>query len=91
MHAESINFCGVNFRRILLAGVRAARQHRIPGDAPFDAGWGGAVWKTIGEPISIRHRATAPIDYKERAHDRLNNIELISDRRWKITFARSRG
>ena len=46
----------------------------------FDAGWGGAVWKTIGEPItnvSSRYSAT---DWNGQRIMGLNNIELISDR-----------
>src|SRR5271165_1074472 len=46
----------------------------------FDAGWGGAVWKTIGEPItnvSSRYSAT---DWNGQRIMGFNNIELISDR-----------
>jgi dihydropyrimidine dehydrogenase (NAD+) subunit PreA len=46
----------------------------------FDAGWGGAVWKTIGEPVtnvSSRYSAT---DWQGQRIMGFNNIELISDR-----------
>src|SRR5580698_6103550 len=46
----------------------------------FDAGWGGAVWKTIGEPVtnvSSRYSAT---DWNGQRMMGFNNIELISDR-----------
>jgi dihydropyrimidine dehydrogenase (NAD+) subunit PreA len=46
----------------------------------FDAGWGGAVWKTIGDPItnvSSRYSAT---DWNGMRMIGFNNIELISDR-----------
>jgi dihydropyrimidine dehydrogenase (NAD+) subunit PreA len=46
----------------------------------FDAGWGGAVWKTIGEPVtnvSSRYSAT---DWNGLRIMGFNNIELISDR-----------
>ncbi len=46
----------------------------------FDSGWGGAVWKTIGEPIvnvSSRYSST---DWNGQRMMGLNNIELISDR-----------
>src|SRR6202167_2216527 len=46
----------------------------------FGAGWGGAVWKTIGEPItnvSSRYSAT---DWNGQRIMGFNNIELISDR-----------
>jgi dihydropyrimidine dehydrogenase (NAD+) subunit PreA len=46
----------------------------------FDAGWGGAVWKTIGEPIVNTASRYGSIDYKNERMIGLNNIELISDR-----------
>src|SRR5206468_3758593 len=46
----------------------------------FDAGWGGAVWKTIGEPIINTASRYGSIDYKNERMIGLNNIELISDR-----------
>jgi dihydropyrimidine dehydrogenase (NAD+) subunit PreA len=52
----------------------------------FDAGWGGAVWKTIGEPItnvSSRYSAT---DWNGQRIMGFNNIELISDRSIEINL-----
>jgi dihydropyrimidine dehydrogenase (NAD+) subunit PreA len=46
----------------------------------FDAGWGGAVWKTIGEPIVNTSSRYGAIDYNGVKMMGLNNIELISDR-----------
>jgi dihydropyrimidine dehydrogenase (NAD+) subunit PreA len=46
----------------------------------FDAGWGGAVWKTIGEPIVNTSSRYGAIDYNGMKMMGLNNIELISDR-----------
>ncbi len=46
----------------------------------FDEGWGGAVWKTVGEPIINVSSRLASIDYGGRRMMGLNNIELISDR-----------
>jgi dihydropyrimidine dehydrogenase (NAD+) subunit PreA len=46
----------------------------------FDAGWGGAVWKTIGEPITNVSSRYSSIDWDGRRMMGLNNIELISDR-----------
>lgn len=46
----------------------------------FDAGWGGAVWKTIGEPITNVSSRYSSIDWDGRCMMGLNNIELISDR-----------
>ena len=52
----------------------------------FDAGWGGAVWKTLGSPIqnvssrfgAVHHRGTKAIGF--------NNIELITDRPLEVNF-----
>jgi len=46
----------------------------------FDVGWGGAVWKTIGEPITNVCSRYSSVDYGGQRMMGLNNIELISDR-----------
>ena len=46
----------------------------------FDAGWGGAVWKTIGEPVTNVSSRYSSIDWEGRRMMGFNNIELISDR-----------
>ena len=52
----------------------------------FDAGWGGAVWKTIGEPIVNTSSRYAAIDLNGVKMMGLNNIELISDRPTEDNF-----
>jgi dihydropyrimidine dehydrogenase (NAD+) subunit PreA len=47
----------------------------------FEAGWGGAVWKTLDfEPIVNVSSRYGAIDYDGRKIMGFNNIELISDR-----------
>ncbi len=46
----------------------------------FDAGWGGAVWKTIGEPIVNVSSRYSSIDWNGQRMMGFNNIELITDR-----------
>jgi len=46
----------------------------------FDAGWGGAVWKTIGEPIVNVSSRYSSVDWNGNRMMGFNNIELISDR-----------
>ena len=46
----------------------------------FDQGWGGAVWKTIGEPIINVYSRYGSIDLGKTRMVGFNNIELISDR-----------
>jgi dihydropyrimidine dehydrogenase (NAD+) subunit PreA len=52
----------------------------------FDAGWGGAVWKTIGEPIVNTSSRYGAIDLNGVKMMGFNNIELISDRPSEINF-----
>jgi len=46
----------------------------------FDAGWGGAVWKTLGEPIVNVSSRYSSVDLNGTRMMGLNNIELITDR-----------
>jgi dihydropyrimidine dehydrogenase (NAD+) subunit PreA len=52
----------------------------------FDAGWGGAVWKTIGEPIVNTSSRYGAIDFNGQRVMGFNNIELISDRPTEVNF-----
>ncbi len=46
----------------------------------FDAGWGGAVWKTLGEPIENTWSRYSSVDLNGQRMMGFNNIELITDR-----------
>ncbi len=46
----------------------------------FDAGWGGAVWKTLGVPIINTSSRYGAINYRNTRMMGFNNIELITDR-----------
>ncbi len=46
----------------------------------FDAGWGGAVWKTLGDPIANVSSRYSSVDWNGSRMMGLNNIELITDR-----------
>lgn len=46
----------------------------------FDAGWGGAVWKTLGVPVVNVSSRYGAINYRNSRMVGFNNIELISDR-----------
>ncbi len=46
----------------------------------FDAGWGGAVWKTLGEPIENTWSRYSSVDLDGKRMMGFNNIELITDR-----------
>ncbi|HEY9685358.1 MAG TPA: NAD-dependent dihydropyrimidine dehydrogenase subunit PreA [Coleofasciculaceae cyanobacterium] len=46
----------------------------------FRAGWGGAVWKTLGQPIVNVSSRYGAMHYKNLRMAGFNNIELITDR-----------
>ena len=52
-----------------------AQVHRA-----FEAGWGGAVWKTIGPPVLNVSNRYGALHYGGQKMVAINNVELISDR-----------
>ncbi|MEK6569912.1 MAG: NAD-dependent dihydropyrimidine dehydrogenase subunit PreA, partial [Bacteroidota bacterium] len=52
----------------------------------FEQGWGGAVWKTIGEPVMNTVNRYGGIDFNGQKLLALNNIELISARPIETNF-----
>ncbi len=52
----------------------------------FDAGWGGAVWKTLGEPVVNVWSRYGAVDINGVKMMGLNNIELITDRPLDVNF-----
>src|SRR3990172_9379392 len=52
----------------------------------FDAGWGGAVWKTLGVPIRNVSARYGGHDLGAMRLVGLNNIELITDRPLDVNF-----
>jgi dihydropyrimidine dehydrogenase (NAD+) subunit PreA len=46
----------------------------------FEYGWGGAVWKTIGEPVLNVSSRYGALEIGGRRLVAINNVELISDR-----------
>lgn len=81
---------------INIAGIKSPNPFWVASGPPantayqahraFDAGWGGVVWKTIGEPIvNVSSRYSALNSGPTRMVG-LNNIELISDRSPETNF-----
>ena len=55
----------------------------------FRAGWGGVVWKTLGEDppiVNVIARATAPFTITATRMVGFNNIELITDRPLEVNL-----
>ncbi|MBC5823725.1 MAG: NAD-dependent dihydropyrimidine dehydrogenase subunit PreA [Candidatus Eremiobacteraeota bacterium] len=73
-----------------LAGIRSPNPFWLASAPPtnsgyqvmraFEAGWGGAVWKTLGEPIVNVTSRFGGLDFKQTKMIGMNNIELITDR-----------
>ena len=81
---------------INLAGIQSPNPFWIASGPPsntayqahraFEAGWGGVVWKTIGEPIVNVSSRYSGIDIGGTRMAGFNNIELISDRSPQTNF-----
>ncbi len=83
----SIEFCGVRAPNPfwLASGPPTNSEYQVR--RAFDAGWGGAVWKTVGlEPIVNVSSRYGSIDYEGRKVAGLNNIELITDRTLEVNL-----
>ena len=52
----------------------------------FDAGWGGAVWKTLGDPIVDTSSRFGALDVGGTRMVGFNNIELITDRPLEVNL-----
>ena len=75
-----VNFCGIESPNPfwLASGPPTNTAGQVM--RAFDAGWGGAVWKTIGEPIVNTSSRYGALDYNGAKVMGFTNIELISDR-----------
>ncbi len=82
----SINFAGIKSPNpFWLASAPPANMGSMV-ERAFDAGWGGAVWKTLGEPIMNVSSRLAAIDHGAMRMIGLNNIELITDRSLEVNL-----
>jgi len=82
----SINFAGIRSPNpFWLASAppanSGAQVHRA-----FEAGWGGAVWKTIGAPVLNVSNRYGAWHYGSQKMLAINNVELISDRPLEINL-----
>jgi dihydropyrimidine dehydrogenase (NAD+) subunit PreA len=82
----SVKFCGITSPNPfwLASGPPSNTAGQVM--RAFDAGWGGAVWKTIGEPIVNTSSRYGAIDLNGVKIMGFNNIELISDRPTEVNF-----
>lgn len=81
---------------INLAGIKSPNPFWVASAPPantgyqcnraFEAGWGGVVWKTIGDPIVNVSSRYSSLDIAGNRMVGFNNIELISDRSPETNF-----
>ena len=84
----SIEFCGVKAPNPFWLASAPPTNSEYQVRRAFDAGWGGAVWKTLGrEPIVNVSSRYGGLDYDGRKVMGLNNIELITDRPLRVNLA----
>jgi dihydropyrimidine dehydrogenase (NAD+) subunit PreA len=81
----STDFCGIRSPNpFWLASAPPTNSgHQI--HKAFEAGWGGAVWKTIGAPVLNVSNRYGTVKYNGQIIG-LNNVELISDRPLEINL-----
>ena len=85
---------------INLAGIKSPNPFWVASGPPantgyqahraFDAGWGGVVLKTIGDPIVNVSSRYSALNLGQSRMVGFNNIELISDRSPETNFQRNR-
>jgi dihydropyrimidine dehydrogenase (NAD+) subunit PreA len=82
--------------RIDLAGIKSPNPFWLASAPPtnsgyqvqraFEAGWGGAVWKTLGDPILNVSSRFAAVSFNGQKVAGFNNIELITDRPLEVNL-----
>ena len=82
----SIDFCGVKSPNPFWLASAPPTNTGDQVMRAFDAGWGGAVWKTLGNPIVNVSSRFGGIDYGNQKLVGLNNIELITDRPLEVNL-----
>lgn len=81
---------------INLAGIKSPNPFWLASAPPtnsgyqvqraFEAGWGGAVWKTLGDPILNVSSRFAAVSFNGQKVAGFNNIELITDRSLEVNL-----
>jgi dihydropyrimidine dehydrogenase (NAD+) subunit PreA len=84
----SVEFCGVKAPNPFWLASAPPTNSEYQVRRAFDAGWGGAVWKTLGlAPIVNVSSRYGGLDFEGRKVIGLNNIELITDRPLAVNLA----
>ncbi len=76
----SINFAGIKSPNPFWLASAPPTNSGYQVMKAFEAGWGGAVWKTLGVPIVNVSSRYGSVNYRDSRMIGFNNIELITDR-----------
>jgi len=76
----SINFAGIRSPNPFWLASAPPSNSGEQVHRAFEAGWGGAVWKTIGAPVLNVSNRYGAWHYGNQKMLAINNVELISDR-----------
>lgn len=76
----SINFAGIKSPNPFWLASAPPTNSGYQIMKAFDAGWGGAVWKTLGVPVVNVSSRYGSVNYRNTRMMGFNNIELITDR-----------
>jgi len=82
----SINFAGIRSPNPFWLASAPPSNSGAQVQKAFEAGWGGAVWKTIGSPVLNVSNRYGAWHFGNQRMVGLNNVELISDRPIEINL-----
>src|SRR5213596_1856347 len=82
----SINFAGIKSPNPFWVASGPPANTAYQCHRAFEAGWGGVVWKTIGDPIVNVSSRYSALNLGTTRMVGFNNIELISDRSPETNF-----
>ena len=76
----SINFAGIKAPNPFWLASAPPTNSGYQIMKAFEAGWGGAIWKTLGVPVVNVSSRYGSVNYRNTRMMGFNNIELITDR-----------
>jgi dihydropyrimidine dehydrogenase (NAD+) subunit PreA len=81
-----INFAGIQSPNPFWLASAPPTNSGAQVQKAFEAGWGGAVWKTIGAPVLNVSNRYGAWHYGRQRMLAINNVELISDRPLEVNL-----
>jgi dihydropyrimidine dehydrogenase (NAD+) subunit PreA len=82
----SINFAGIRSPNPFWLASAPPSNTGMQVHRAFEAGWGGAVWKTIGAPVLNVSNRYGAWHFGGQKMLAINNVELISDRPLEVNL-----